>query len=77
MLHKFDQLTQDSKLELELDRVEDNLESLLPDEVTPVFDCEKPDIQDHDQDVDGEKLPHKPSLVAESRPEDIQCRPYI
>jgi hypothetical protein len=77
MLNELDELAQYREFELKLDGVSDNFNSLLPEVKAHVFDSEKCDVHRHDDDINGEKLPHESSFAAESCLEDIPRLPDV
>ena len=56
---ELDELVQDCKLELEFDAVCKAFDGLLQDVVVQEFDREEADVEDDDDDIDGEELPHQ------------------
>lgn len=53
-----DELVQDGEFEFELDAVDGSLDGLLDDVQRGKFYGEEGDVEDDDDDVDGEELPH-------------------
>ncbi|KPM35284.1 hypothetical protein AK830_g11277 [Neonectria ditissima] len=65
------------EFELQLHRVDDHLDALLPDKVALVFEGKERNVHADDEDVDPAQVPHEAALAPQRGPEDVDGFPNV